>query len=173
MRAEEIEKCIDSFGDDIYKFCLKLCLNKNEADDLYQQTFLKALENNFILDWNNNPKALFFSICYKIFKSNIRKITRRNKIVPIIYIDNFNDNMVYSNNNIENDFIEKELLKTIKETIDSLPEKLKVCLSLYYIFDFSINDISKIIKKPVGTVKSRLFKGRSTIKKRLEELGYG
>lgn len=173
MRAEEIEKCIDSFGDDIYKFCLKLCLNKNEADDLYQQTFLKALENNFILDWNNNPKALFFSICYKIFKSNIRKITRRNKIAPIIHIDNYNDNMVYSNNNIENDFIEKELLKTIKETIDSLPEKLNVCLSLYYIFDFSINDISKVIKKPVGTVKSRLFKGRSTIKKRLEELGYG
>lgn len=44
MDAREIEKFIDDFGTDIYRFCLKLCADKANAEDLYQQTFLKALE---------------------------------------------------------------------------------------------------------------------------------
>ena len=61
MDAREIEKCIDEFGTDIYRFCLKLCMDKSEAEDLYQQTFLKALETEWTLDWEQNPKALFFA----------------------------------------------------------------------------------------------------------------
>ena len=62
MNAREIEKCIDAFGTDIYRFCLKLCADKADAEDLYQQTFLKALETKWTLDWESNPKALFFSL---------------------------------------------------------------------------------------------------------------
>lgn len=50
MDAREIEKCIDVFGTDIYRFCLKLCMDKTDAEDLYQQTFLKALEMDWTLD---------------------------------------------------------------------------------------------------------------------------
>ena len=172
MEAKELEKCINVFGDDIYRFCLKICLNKDDAEDLYQQTFLKALESNFILDWDNNPKALFFSISYKIYKSNMRKWARRNNIVSIINIDEKTENILYSYENIENDVLEKNLINEITKIIDSLPEKIKVPLTLYYLFDFSTSNISKVIKKPIGTVKSRLFKGRGIIKKRLEEVGY-
>ncbi len=172
MEAKELEKCINVFGDDIYRFCLKICLNKDDAEDLYQQTFLKALESNFILDWDNNPKALFFSISYKIYKSNMRKWARRNNIASIINIDEKTENILYSYENIENDVLEKNLINEITKIIDSLPEKIKVPLTLYYLFDFSTSNISKVIKKHIVTVKSRLFKGRGIIKKRLEEVGY-
>ncbi len=56
--------------------------------------------------------------------------------------------------------------------IQDLPEKIRVPLILFYLSDCSIEQIAAIIKKPPGTVKSRLFKGRSLIKKRLEEIGY-
>ncbi len=59
MDAEEIKKCIDEFGTDIYRFCLKLCVEKTDAEDLYQQTFLKVLETEWTLDWEKYPKALF------------------------------------------------------------------------------------------------------------------
>ena len=59
VNAREIEKCIDAFGTDIYRFCLKLCADKADAEDLYQQTFLKALETEWTLDWEKYPKALF------------------------------------------------------------------------------------------------------------------
>lgn len=60
MDAREIEICIDQFGTDIYRFCRKLCATRTDAEDLYQQTFLKALETEWTLDWQQNPKALFF-----------------------------------------------------------------------------------------------------------------
>ena len=69
LDAREIEKCIDEFGTDIYIFCLKLCMDKSEAEDLYQQTFLKALEMEWTLDWGQNPKALFFSLTHNLWKS--------------------------------------------------------------------------------------------------------
>lgn len=172
MEAREIEKCIDKFGTDVYKFCIKLCINKEDAQDLYQQTFLKALESNINLNWEQNPKALFFSLSYNLFKSNIRKIARRNNIAPVVNINEENENLIFLNENFEEDIIQKELLNKINKIIENLPDKIKIPLTLYYLFDFSTESISKIIKKPLGTVKSRLFKGRSLIKKRLEELGY-
>ena len=87
LEAREIEKCIDKFGTDVYKFCIKLCINKEDVQDLYQQTFLKALESNINLNWEQNPKALFFSLSYNLFKSNIRKIARRNNIIQVVNIN--------------------------------------------------------------------------------------
>ena len=72
MNAREIETCIDEFGADIYRFCLKLCMDKADAEDLYQQTFLKALETDLPLDRQKNPKALFFSLAHNLWKSTRR-----------------------------------------------------------------------------------------------------
>ena len=66
MNAREVERCIDEFGTDIYRFCRKLCAEKTDAEDLYQQTFLKALETEWELDWEKNPKAMFFSLAHNL-----------------------------------------------------------------------------------------------------------
>ena len=62
MEAREIERCIDEFGADVYRFCLKLCMNREDAEDLYQQTFLQALEREAALEWERNPRAFFFAM---------------------------------------------------------------------------------------------------------------
>ncbi len=82
MDAREIEKCMDEFGTDIYRFCLKLCTDRPDAEDLYQQTFLKALETDLALDWKQNPKALFFSIVHSLWKSDKKKQAHRSLIAP-------------------------------------------------------------------------------------------
>ena len=92
MKAWELEKCIDEFGTDIYRFCMKLCIDKGNAEDLYQQTFLKALESEMELDWEQNPKALFFSIAYKLWKSEQRKNARRFNIAPCFNLDETKEN---------------------------------------------------------------------------------
>ena len=56
--------------------------------------------------------------------------------------------------------------------LQALPEKIRVPMILFYLSDCPIDQIAAILKKPPGTVKSRLFKGRNLIKKRLEEAGY-
>ena len=111
MDAREIEKCIDEFGTDIYRFCLKLCMDKSEA-------------------------------------------------------------VLHSEESIEERYLQKELISEVNRIIETLPEKIRIPLTLFYLSNCSVEQISTIIKKPPGTVKSRLFKGRSLIKKRLEEAGY-
>lgn len=173
MDAREIERCIEEFGTDVYRFCLKLCMDRTNAEDLYQQTFLKALETDWILDWTQNPRALFFSLSHNLWKSNMRKQARRNRIAPCGNLDDEGETILHFGESIEENFFRKELMAQVDRIIQSLPEKIRVPLILFYLSDCSIEQIAGIIKKPPGTVKSRLFKGRSLIKKRLEETGYG
>ena len=172
MNAKELEECIDDFGTDIYRFCLKLCVDKADAEDLYQQTFLKALETQWTLDWEKNPKALFFSLAHNLWKSDRRKQARRNTIAPRSNFDEEGEMVLHSEESIEESYLQKELLAEVDQIIQTLPEKFKVPLILFYLSGCSIEQIAAIIRKPPGTVKSRLFKGRSLIKKRLEDAGY-
>ncbi len=172
MNAKEIERCIDEFGTDIYRFCLKLCGDKTDAEDLYQQTFLKALETEWTLDWEKNPKALFFSLAHNLWKSDRRKQARRSQIAPCDKLDDDAEIVLRSGENIEERYFQKELITEVRQIIQTLPEKFQVPLLLYYLSNCSIEQIATVIKKPPGTVKSRLFKGRNMIKKRLEDAGY-
>lgn len=172
MDAKEIEKCIDEFGTEIYRFCLKLCMDKTESEDLYQQTFLKALETEWTLDWEQNPKGLFFALAHNLWKSDRRKQARRNAIAPCSNLDEEAEAVLHSEENIEESYLQKELISEVNRIMGILPEKFRIPLTLFYLSNCSIEQISAILKKPPGTVKSRLFKGRSLIKKRLEEAGY-
>lgn len=172
MNAREIETCIDDFGTDIYRFCLKLCMDKADAEDLYQQTFLKALEAEWTLDWKKNPKALFFYFAHNLWKSDKRKQARRNTIAPCSNFDAETETVLHSEENIEESYLQKELLAEVRQIIQTLPEKFRVPLILFYLSDCSVEQIAAIINKPPGTVKSRLFKGRALIKRRLEDIGY-
>lgn len=172
MDAKEIETCIDTFGADVYRFCLKLCGGRPDADDLYQQTFLKALEAEWSLDWQRNPKALFLSLAYHLWKSGRRRQARRDRIAPAAPLDDDAGTDLPSGENIEEAYLQKERAAAVRRILNSLPEKFRVPLTLYYLSDCSVEQIAAILEKPPGTVKSRLFKGRTLIRKRLEETGY-
>lgn len=173
MEAKELEKCIDEFGTEIYRFCIKLCMDKANAEDLYQQTFLKALESDIKLDWAQNPKALFFSVAHNLWKSDQRKNARRAAIAPCNHLDEESGKELYSDINVEEQVFRQELIRQTNEIIEGMPEKIRIPLILYYLFELPVEQIAQTVKKPPGTIKSRLFKGRSLIKKRLEESGYG
>ena len=80
--------------------------------------------------------------------------------------------VLHTGENIEEGYLQKELIIQVRQIIQTLPEKFQVPLILFYLSDCPIEQIAAIIKKPPGTVKSRLYKGRKLIKKRLEDTGY-
>ncbi|MDD2960369.1 MAG: sigma-70 family RNA polymerase sigma factor, partial [Lachnospiraceae bacterium] len=57
MTEKELEQCINAYGKEIYSFCRHLTMNQTEADDLYQDTFLKLIELKSKIDFKNNPKS--------------------------------------------------------------------------------------------------------------------
>lgn len=172
MNADEVDKLIDKYGTDIYQFCVKLCGNKPDTEDLYQQTFLRAMEIDISIKWDENPKSFLFSITNGIWKNNISKQSRRDRIAPSIAIDECSENLLADAEDIEKGVITKIQNKELRDVIQLLPEKFRVPIILYYSFETPLDEIAKITSVPKGTIKSRLHKGRNLIKKGLEERGY-
>jgi len=159
----------DKYGDSVYKFCRSLTFSKEDADDLFQETFLKIFEQpNKILD-SDNPQSFLFSTALFIRKSLQRKYARRKKIAPVEYFDE-STNKIASQINIEDDFMKREEIQIVRNLVENLPEKLKIPIILYYTVEMNVDEIAQTLKIPNGTVKSRLFTARKIIEKGLIEL---
>ena len=166
MYQEDVATLVYAHGTAIYRFCHKLAGNKPDADDLYQETFLKALEQCHKIDKENNPKAFLLSCTINIWKSNRRKYARRQRLAPITSLSEAD--CVADEYDIEEAVLSKLAGSVIRKSVDKLDDKYRIPLYLYYTLEMGIADISIALKIPPGTVKSRLHKARSLIKKRLE-----
>lgn len=173
MNVSDVEKFIDLYGDTIYGFCRRLAVNKSDTDDLYQQTFLRAVEIKEDIDINNNPKGFLISLAVSIWKNSIRKRARRHRIAPTVSMEE-SDWSYTSTNSIsaEDVVISNELIDHVNSIVSSLKDKLRIPTIMYYNGDMSIAEIATTLKVPQGTIKSRLHKARLIIKKELEVKGY-
>lgn len=166
----DISDLIGLYGDNVYAFCRKLAKNKADTDDLYQDTFLKAMERCHNIEENRNPKGFLISIAVKLWKNKSRKYARRSKIAPQEeLIDGADYSYIFYDNLTPEDIvISRELIVTIHRAVDTLNDKLRLPLYLYYTADMSNREIANILKIPQGTVKSRLFKAKRLVRDYME-----
>jgi len=157
-------KLTDKYGDSLYKFCRSLTYSKEDADDLFQETFLKIFQQPLKIKESETPKSFLFSTALYIWKSWKRKYARRNRIASVEPLDETNSNIA-SQNNIEDDFIADEEIQTVRKLVETLPEKFRIPIILYYTMEMDVSEIAVTLKIPDGTVKSRLFTARKIIEK--------
>lgn len=172
MNIDDFENFINLHGKIIYSFCLRLTSNKEDAEDLYQQTFLKAFEIIDKIDKNNNPKSFLISIAINLWKNNNKKFARRHRLAPTSSIDDSPLTEVADNISIENLTINKLLQEDLMRAVVKLPYKYKIIILMHYTGGLSTEEMASILRIPRGTIKSRLHKGRLMIKKELEVKGY-
>ena len=79
MNTEEISRLIAEYGRDIYNFCLHLTMSKNEADDLYQDVFLKVMDK---VSDSGNPKSFLMGSALRLWQNKRRKAAWRHRLVP-------------------------------------------------------------------------------------------
>lgn len=164
MKQTDINRLIELHGKKLYNFCLRLCHSTYEAEDLYQDTFLKAIEKISSIDENNNPSAYLCTIAVSLHKSKLRKAARRQEIAPTVPIE---ESLTSAADSIlEEEVVKKELHREILNAVDELDEKLRSCVLLHYISDMSVSDIANALSLPEGTVKSRLFTARKLLKEK-------
>lgn len=84
MNISQLETCIDKYGTDIFAFCCHMTGNGAEAEELYQDTFLKAMELLPRIDYENNPKSFLLSIALRLWKNKKRKWAWRMRIAPMV-----------------------------------------------------------------------------------------
>ena len=168
MNITELEKCIEKYGNDIYAFCLHLAYSQQEAEELYQDTFLKAMELLHGIEAENNPKSYLLSITIRLWKNQKRKYAWRKRIAGFSSLEEETQEAEPgSGYSLEEEVLKKEQLRQLRQAVKELDYKYRMTVCLYYMEEMPIADIAKILRLPKGTVKSRLYKAREILKKQL------
>jgi RNA polymerase sigma-70 factor (ECF subfamily) len=146
------------------RFALKLTANRDDANDLLQDTFLRALTHRDQFETTSNLKAWACTIMRNTFINNYRKNVRYNTTFDsdkeLFVLEQNRDNI---NVDPESTFCEKE----INEVIDTLDSEFKVPFRMYHQ-GYKYKEISKILGLKIGTVKSRIFCTRKKLAESLE-----
>lgn len=170
LETEVIERLITEYGKDIYSFCVYLTGDRQTADDLYQQTFLVAMEKGGI-DLSGNPKSYLIGIALNINNNRRRKDIWRQKRITIVDQDLTEEayNVAANDESVDDEIYKRERNRAIRQEVSRLPDKLKDVVLMFYTEQLPVQDIANILKISEGTVKSRLHNARSKLKERLQK----
>ena len=176
MTVFELEQCIERYGKEIYSFCLHLTGVREWADELYQDTFLTAMEHLTQLhnDAGANPKSYLLSVAIRLWKNKRRKAAWRRRIAPEQSMDAPDGEMLTDEteltDSIETEILRAEERRQVQRAVDTLPEKYRMVVLLYYMEELSLAQIASLLHIPLGTVKSRLHQARKLLRQQLEVL---
>ena len=173
MTRQELVDLLEREGKSIYSFCRMLTGDKEEADDLYQETWLAAMKRLEDIDVLKNPKSYLLAVSMGIYKNNRKKAARRARIAPVGELtEELACVLADQSRSPEEEFLHHELQEIVRQETRNLPEHLRIPVCLYYTTGLPVEEIAQTMHIPKGTVKSRLHKARMIIKKKLEDYGY-
>lgn len=166
MNTLQFKKKILGIQDNMFNFAMMLTANKDDAQDLLQDTTLKALDNQEKYVDNINFKGWVLTIMRNIFINNYRKVVRNQTI-----IDQTED-LYHLNLPQDSGFDTPEGAFTIKEinnAINNLNDDLKKPFSMF-LAGYKYNEIAETLSLPLGTVKSRIFFARQELQSSLKDM---
>ena len=165
MRTDNFAQDLLSVQTELLNFAYKLTADREEANDLLQETSLKALDNEDKYTAETNFKGWIYTIMRNIFINNYRKALRDQT-----YVDQ-TDNQFYLNQNIdiEGDSTEGSYdLKEMRRIVNALPKEYRIPFSMY-VSGFKYREIADKLGLPLGTVKSRIYFTRQKLQEELKD----
>jgi len=165
--------------DALYTFAYHLTYNEDDANDLVQDTYLKAYRfiDNYIE--GTNAKAWLFKILKNAFINQYRKRTKQPTRVDYEEVINFHeeeDANYSSYMDMREEMFQAMMGDEVTNAINALPVDFRVVILLCDIEGFTYEEIAKIVDIPIGTVRSRLHRARNMLKVELRNyaasLGY-
>lgn len=157
-----IDEYIRQYGKRIFGLCLSLCGNRHDAEDLYQDTWLKALKEIRRYDESRPFEPWLTQICVNTYRNELRRLSR----APFVQ---------FSSNETRDQLFatlaapEQKDHLDLYRAIDALPEKIRLTVILFYFRDMDVNQTAQTLGIPPGTVKSRLNKARKLLKEVLTD----
>lgn len=168
MTALEFSYTIDRLSGSLKPFALRLTRDMEDANDLMQETILKAFSNRDKYAEGTNLKAWMYTIMKNTFITNYQRMLRKNT-----FIDSTN-NLHYINSTsstIENSAHGKFAMKDINNAIEKLNDAYKVPFMMHFK-GFKYHEIAENLNIPIGTVKNRIHIARKELKSKLKNYAY-
>ncbi|MDQ6827743.1 MAG: sigma-70 family RNA polymerase sigma factor [Gemmatimonadota bacterium] len=161
--------------DALYSFALKLTHARDDAEDLVSDTMLRAFERWEQYNLGTNVRAWLFTILYHTFVSRSRRSSSREVQLPE-EADSWASLAVVGEADPEGRFYDSFVDEEVTQAIDALPPDYRTAVVLSDVQGLRYAEIAEILGIPEGTVKSRLFRGRRMLQKKLAdfavEMGY-
>jgi RNA polymerase sigma-70 factor (ECF subfamily) len=165
--------------DALFNFALRMTGDSDDANDLVQDTFLKAFRFFDKFEKGTNCKAWLFRILKNTFINTYRKKTKEPDKVDYEDVENFYESVKPSSTDsahLEKEIYDNLLDDEISSAIASLPDDFKTVIILSDIEGFTYDEIADFVDVPVGTVRSRLHRARKMLFAKLykyaDEKGY-
>lgn len=171
--AEKIfEKDFFPHADAMYNFALKLTTDPDDANDLLQDTFLKAFKYIDSYEEGTNAKAWLFRILKNNFINDYRKKVRNPIISELETFENLQptDSDEFEpdiNQNFKTETLQDLMGDEVTLALQSLATDFRIIIILSDLEDFTYEEIGKILNIPIGTVRSRLHRAREILKLKL------
>ncbi|MAT58547.1 MAG: RNA polymerase subunit sigma [Ignavibacteriae bacterium] len=152
--------------DALYNFALRMTGDPEDADDLVQETYLKAFKFFDKFEKGTNCKAWMFRILKNSFINDYRKTSKEPDKVDYDDIQNFYETIKSSDvktQHVQEDVFSQLLDDDISKAITNLPEDFRTVIILSDIEGFTYEEIADFVDCPVGTVRSRLHRARKML----------
>ncbi|TVQ66086.1 MAG: sigma-70 family RNA polymerase sigma factor [Balneolaceae bacterium] len=178
LTNKEIKKQQDFNGeilphlDALYNFGLRLTSDPNDAEDLVQDTIVKAYRFFSSYEKGTNAKAWLFRILKNSYINNYRRKSKKPQEVDYDEVATFYETVRAERtetSDLEDKMFRELIDDDLSRALDSIPEDFRTVVLLCDVEDFTYEEIANMLDVPIGTIRSRLHRGRNLLKAELME----
>jgi len=174
LGADEFQALLVEVLPTAYGYALRLTRNRADAEDLVQDAALRAFRAMNTFEPGTNFKAWIFRILTRCFWANHRRRQRRPNTVDFddtpdifLFARSSEHGLQWQGEDPARALVDRLGAERVSEAIGQLPEEYGVVCTLYFMEDFAYHEIADVLDVPVGTVRSRLHRGRKMLQKAL------
>lgn len=171
---ERFESLVGRHLDGLYGTALRLTRNRTTAEDLIQDTFLKAWRSFHTFQEGTNARAWLYKILMNAYIDSYRRAARAPEMVDqedvgdfYLYAKAQDSEELKRAGDPEEILLSKIMDADVKEALEQVPEPFRAAVILADLQDFSYREIADILDIPIGTVMSRLYRGRRHLQRLL------
>ena len=176
-KQARFEELITPYYQALKAFARQLANRPDQAEDLFQETMLKAYKHFERLDPERGVKSWLFKIMHNAWRDMVKQEKRWAGSIEFIEEiayrsgERYMESMV--SGNLEDEMIDRITAQQIRQEIERLPEKYRVVVTMCDLYEMSYREIAEALDIPLGTVMSRLFRGRNLLRARILGVGCG
>ena len=157
---------VDRYKDLVFTLCLRMLKNREEAEEVSQDTFIKIYKSLNKFKGNSKFSTWIYKVCYNACLDRLKKNKKHFNDVPI---NEFTEREIKTIDNALSNMEQQEYDKSIQDCIALLPEDDAFLLTLYYFEELSLDEISNAVGLTANNVKVKIFRSRKKLAQILRE----
>jgi len=172
QKQEDFEEEIIPHLDAMYNFALRLTSDPSDAEDLVQDTIVKAFRFFSSYEKGTNAKAWLFRILKNSYINNYRKQSKQPNQVDYDEVSTFYETIRAERtdtSDLEDKMFRELIDDDISQALEELPEDFRTVVLLCDVEGFTYEEIANMLDVPIGTIRSRLHRGRNLLKAELTD----